>query len=92
MLILISMAVPAARTLVETEDASNTELTIRVTGYQWRWGYEYVDAGVSILSTLDRASNAARQLGSGIDPFTVPNYLLASIIRWSFRPTPRCGC
>jgi cytochrome c oxidase subunit II len=76
-LILISMAVPAARTLIETDDASNTELTIRVTGYQWKWGYEYVDAGVSVLSTLDRASNAARQLGSGIDPFTVPNYLLA---------------
>jgi cytochrome c oxidase subunit II len=76
-LILISMAVPAARTLIETDDASNTELTIRVTGYQWKWGYEYVDAGVTILSTLDRASNAARQLGSGIDPFTVPNYLLA---------------
>jgi cytochrome c oxidase subunit 2 len=75
-LILISMAVPAARTLVETEDLTNTELTIRVTGYQWKWGYQYGDTGVTILSTLDRASNAARQLQSGIDPFTVPNYLL----------------
>ena len=40
------MAVPATRTLIETEDASGTELTIRVTGYQWKWGYEYVDSGV----------------------------------------------
>jgi cytochrome c oxidase subunit 2 len=75
-LILIGMAVPATKTLIETEDASNTELTIRVTGYQWKWGYEYVDSGVTVLSTLDRESNAARQLGSGIDPFTVKDYLL----------------
>jgi len=76
-LILIGMAVPATRTLIETEDATNTELTIRVTGYQWKWGYQYVDGGVEVLSTLDRASNAARQLGSNVDPRTVPNYLLS---------------
>ena len=75
-LILIGMAVPATRTLIETEDATHTELTIRVTGYQWKWGYQYIDSGVEVLSTLDRASNSARQLGSGIDPNTVPNYLL----------------
>jgi cytochrome c oxidase subunit 2 len=75
-LILISMAVPATRTLIETEEATNTELTIRVTGYQWKWGYQYVDSGVELFSTLDRASNAARQLRSGINPVTVPNYLL----------------
>ncbi len=76
-LILIGMAVPATRTLIETDDASKTELTIRVTGYQWKWGYQYVESGVEVLSTLDRDSNAARQLGSGIDPGTVPNYLLS---------------
>jgi cytochrome c oxidase subunit II len=75
--ILIGMAVPATRTLIETEDATNTKLTIRITGYQWKWGYQYLDAGVEVFSTLDRASNAARQLGSGIDPATVPNYLLS---------------
>ncbi|MGH8232359.1 MAG: cytochrome c oxidase subunit II [Steroidobacteraceae bacterium] len=75
-LILISMAVPAARVLVQTEDPVATELTIHVTGYQWKWGYEYGDTGVKILSTLARDSNAARQLDSGIYPFTVPNYLL----------------
>jgi len=76
-LILISMAVPAARVLVLTEDPVATELTIRVTGYQWKWGYEYLDTGVTILSTLSRDSNRARQLGSGIDPNSVPNYLLS---------------
>jgi len=75
-LILISMAVPAARVLIQTEDATGSQLTIRVTGYQWKWGYEYVDTGVTVLSTLDSASNRARELGSGIDPTTVPNYLL----------------
>jgi cytochrome c oxidase subunit 2 len=76
-LILISMAVPAARVLVLTEDPVATELSIRVTGYQWKWGYEYLDTGVTTLSTLARDSNRARQLGSGIDPNSVPNYLLA---------------
>jgi cytochrome c oxidase subunit II len=75
-LILISMAVPAARVLVQTEDPVSTDLTIRVTGYQWKWAYEYADTGVTILSTLARDSNRARQLGSGVDPFSVPNYLL----------------
>ena len=76
-LILISMAVPAARVLVETEDIAGSTLTIRITGYQWKWGYEYVGTGVSVLSTLDHDSNHARELGSGIDPNTVPNYLLS---------------
>jgi cytochrome c oxidase subunit 2 len=75
-LILIIMAVPATRTLIETDDASKSELTIRITGYQWKWGYQYIDSGVELFSTLDRASNAARELGSGIDPATVPDYLL----------------
>jgi cytochrome c oxidase subunit II len=75
-LILIIMAVPATRTLIETDDASKSELTIRITGYQWKWGYQYLDSGVEVLSTLDRASNEARQLGSKIDPTTVPDYLL----------------
>ncbi|HEX4376739.1 MAG TPA: cytochrome c oxidase subunit II [Steroidobacteraceae bacterium] len=75
-LILISMAVPAASVLVQTEDVTNSDLTIRVTGYQWKWGYQYVGTDVMINSTLARPSNLARELGSGIDPNTVPNYLL----------------
>ena len=74
--ILIGSAIPAARTLIKTEDATGTELTIRVMAYQWKWGYEYVGSNVTVLSTLDRASNEARQLGSGIDPNSVPDYLL----------------
>jgi cytochrome c oxidase subunit II len=75
--ILIAMAVPAARTLVDIEDTRNTELTIKVTGFQWGWNYDYLDDGVNYFSRLDRASDAARQLLSGIDSATVPNYLLS---------------
>lgn len=74
--ILIAMAVPAARTLVEIEDTTKTELTIKVTGYQWGWNYEYLDKGVTFFSRLDRKSDAARELGSGVDPNTVDHYLL----------------
>ncbi|MGO9802263.1 MAG: cytochrome c oxidase subunit II [Steroidobacteraceae bacterium] len=74
--ILIAMAVPAARTLVEIEDTTKTGLTIKVTGFQWGWQYEYLDDGVMYYSHLDRLSDAARELGSGVDPNTVPHYLL----------------
>jgi cytochrome c oxidase subunit 2 len=75
--ILVLMAVPAARTLIKIEDASNTELTIKVTAYQWKWQYEYINDGVSFFSTLSADSNAARQLDSGIAPGSVPDYLLS---------------
>jgi cytochrome c oxidase subunit 2 len=75
-IILIGMAVPAARTLVEIEDTTKTELTIKVTGFQWGWNYEYLDKGVTFFARLDRKSDAARELGSGIDPNTVEHYLL----------------
>lgn len=74
--ILASMAVPAARVLVETGDTAGSKLAIRVTGYQWRWTYEYVGTGVKFISSLAPTSNAAAQLDSGISPFSVPNYLL----------------
>jgi cytochrome c oxidase subunit 2 len=75
-LILVGMAVPAARTLVKIEDTRGSELTVKVTGYQWKWQYEYVDHGVSFFSTLARSSDEARQLDSGIKPESVENYLL----------------
>ncbi|MGI9245902.1 MAG: cytochrome c oxidase subunit II [Steroidobacteraceae bacterium] len=74
--ILVAMAVPAARTLVKIEDTRGSELTVKVTGYQWKWQYDYVEHGVSYFSTLAAASNEARQLGSGVDVHQVDNYLL----------------
>ena len=74
--ILVAMAIPAAETLMRMDDPRGSELSIQVTGYQWRWHYEYIDEDVGFFSALDRESNAARRRGSGIDPYTVDNYLL----------------
>ena len=74
--ILILMAIPAAGTLIQMDDVRGAKLSIKVTGYQWKWHYEYLDEGVSLFSTLHADSNRARQLDSGIDPHSVPNYLL----------------
>ncbi len=51
-LILIGMAIPATKALVAMEDTSNSDVTIKVTGYQWKWGYDYVDEGVSFIASL----------------------------------------
>ncbi|MCC5867627.1 MAG: cytochrome c oxidase subunit II [Gammaproteobacteria bacterium] len=75
-LILIGMALPATETLVKMEDTSGSDMTIKVTGYQWLWEYDYLDEDIRFFSRLDAESDRARQLGSGIDPFTVENYLL----------------
>ncbi|MAZ44271.1 MAG: cytochrome c oxidase subunit II [Legionellales bacterium] len=51
-LILIAMAVPATRTLIAMEDSSNADLTVRITGYQWKWHYAYHDHDISFFSNL----------------------------------------
>jgi len=75
-MILVIIAVPIARTLIEIEDMGHVDVNIKVTGYQWKWEYEYLGQNVSFFSTLKRDSDKARQLGSGINPKDVPNYLL----------------
>ena len=74
--ILVAMAVPAAETLVKIDDSSHSDLTIKVTGYQWKWRYEYLGEGVSFYSALAEQDNFARQLDSGINPDSIPDYLL----------------
>lgn len=74
--ILVALSVPATKALIQMEDVASSEMTIKVTGYQWKWHYQYIDKDVAFFSTLARTSNMARQLHSGIDPNTVENYLL----------------
>lgn len=62
--VLIGLAIPAAGTLIKMEDTRNSDLTVKVTGYQWKWQYEYIGQDVSYFSTLSAASNAARQVGA----------------------------
>jgi cytochrome c oxidase subunit 2 len=54
-LILIVIAWPTTRVVVAQKDTSNPDLTIKVTGYQWKWGYDYLKGegeGISLISTL----------------------------------------
>ncbi len=65
--ILVSMAVPATRTLLAMEDTSNADLTIKVTGIQWKWKYDYLEDQISFVSNLHPKHNEARQRNSGVD-------------------------
>jgi len=54
--ILIFMALPATKTVIAMKDTSSPDITIKATGYQWKWGYDYLKGegeGISFLSTLD---------------------------------------
>ncbi len=55
-LIVIAMGAMATRTVVAMKDTSNADITIKATGYQWKWGYDYLKGegeGIAFLSTLD---------------------------------------
>ena len=73
--ILVGMAVPSVEKLIDIEDTTGSQLTIKATGYQWFWQYEYLNSGVSFYSRLAETSNEASQLDSGEDPAKVQNYL-----------------
>lgn len=82
--ILIAMAIPATKTLLAMEDTSDADMTIKVTGIQWKWKYDYIDgdaAGISFVSSLHPDHNEARLLGAGQTPESLQqqfgeNYLL----------------
>ncbi|GGK85039.1 cytochrome c oxidase subunit II [Amphritea balenae] len=61
--ILVSMAVPASTTLIQMYDKNNAELDIQITGYQWKWRYQYLDQDIDFFSNLttpaDQISNEA---------------------------------
>ena len=71
-IILVAMAVPATNALISMEDTSEADLTIKVTGYQWKWKYEYLEDGVTLYSNLAPSSRAAIYQ----DPRAVDHYLL----------------
>ena len=51
-IILVALAIPATRTLIAMEDTGDYDLTVKITGYQWLWHYEYIDEGVDFYSVL----------------------------------------
>ena len=75
-LILLAFAAPSTRTLIMMEDSGEPDMTIKVTGYQWKWHYDYLDDGVSFFSALAQEHNEARQKGSNVDVSQIENYLL----------------
>ncbi len=75
-LIVIGMGAMATKTVVAQKDTSNADLTIKVTGYQWKWGYDYLKGegeGIGFLSTLDVAHRIASDSGR---PEAMDDYLL----------------
>ncbi|WP_213955151.1 cytochrome c oxidase subunit II [Variovorax sp. dw_954] len=65
--IVILMALPATKVLVAQKDTTNADLTIKVTGYQWKWGYDYVKGegeGLAFISTLDSSQRAMSDAGA----------------------------
>lgn len=75
-LILVAMAIPATKTLIAMEDVSDPDMTVKVTGYQWKWRYEYQDEGIDFFSTLDTDSQMVRNQRGGKSPAEVDHYLL----------------
>ena len=75
-IILVGMAFPATKALVKMESTGDADMTVKITGHQWKWHYEYVDVGFGFFSVLAADSNEARALGSGKNPEEVENYLL----------------
>jgi len=56
MIILIAMAVPASKTLIDLEDTTKAEMTVKITGHQWKWQYDYPKEGISFISNLAQSS------------------------------------
>lgn len=75
-IILVVMAIPATAKLIAMYDTRNAEMTVKITGYQWMWQYEYLGQDVRFFSRLDRESDRLRQSGERPDPATHPHYLL----------------
>jgi cytochrome c oxidase subunit 2 len=74
--IVILMALPATKAVVASKDTSNADLTIKATGYQWKWGYDYIKGegeGIGFISTLD---NAQREMSNSGKPEPTDDYLL----------------
>jgi len=75
-LIVIGMALPATKVVVAMKDTTNADLTIKATGYQWKWGYDYMKGegeGIAFLSTLDPKH---REMSDSGHPPATDDYLL----------------
>jgi cytochrome c oxidase subunit 2 len=77
--IVILMALPATKVVVAMKDTSNADLTIKATGMQWKWGYDYLKGegeGIGFVSTLDSSQRAMSNAGGPKNGEVVDDYLL----------------
>ena len=74
--IIISLAIPATGLLIRMDDTSEAKITIKATGIQWKWKYDYLDEDITLYSSLDAKSQEVAQRDSGQDPMEYENYLL----------------
>lgn len=78
-IVLIGLSIPATKSLLNLEDTSNADMTVKITGYQWKWNYEYIDGaaqGVKFFSNITASHKDASQNKSGTNPAEIENYLL----------------
>ena len=78
-LIVIAMALPATKVVVAQKDTTSADLTIKATGQQWKWGYDYIKGegeGIGFLSTLDNAHRVISNNGGPKPGEALDNYLL----------------
>jgi cytochrome c oxidase subunit 2 len=61
-IILLVMAVPATKTLIDMSDTSNAEVTIKITGHRWYWEYEYLDENIKFLSNTSTPEDEINNL------------------------------
>ena len=77
LIIVVIMAIPATKAVVAGKDTSNADITIKATGHQWRWGYDYLKGegdGISFVSSLDNEQRIMSNTGAkGVN---IDNYLL----------------
>ena len=75
--ILVVMAIPATKVLIKMEDTTKSDLTIKITGYQWKWGYDYMDGSdISFYSTLSTPRTQIDQFNKETKTEIGENYLL----------------
>ncbi len=76
LMIIIGLAIPATKLLIEMDDTSDTALTVKAVGYQWKWKYEYLEDDLTIYSNLDEKSVELSQRVDSVNPMEHPEYLL----------------
>ena len=65
-LVLIAIAIPATKVLLEAEDVSNSDMSVKVTGYQWKWHYDYVGEDVGFFSNITTPDSLAKSTSANV--------------------------